>query len=126
MSALLAEGADLRSYGFSISTSEFIANTYPAFSRYKFRFGDSQVFMWKDIQKSIRPAAKYQDMGLTLEKREYIEWLRNYDFDAYAERYEKKSQQRIGKRKYVVEMIKRIPGLYGSLRALKKIMSGSR
>jgi hypothetical protein len=124
ISALLVEGADPRQFGFDVSIPEFIANTHRAYTRHKFRFGDNEIFMWQDIQTLIRPEPEYRDMGFAPETLEYIEWLRNYDFKAYAEQHEKRHQKRIGRRKRIVDVIKMVPGLYGSLRTIKRIMKG--
>ncbi len=120
ISALLVEGADPRQFGFDVSIPEFIANTHLAYSRHKFRFGGNEIFMWEDIQKSIRPEPEYRDMGLAPEILEYIEWLRKCAFKDYAAQFEK----RVARKKRLVGLIKMVPGLYGALRALKKTMQG--
>jgi len=75
---LAVEGIDPNDCNFDVDTETFL-RLKDSFIRGRIRLNTSQMFMWRDIQRSI-PERIDTDIGGS---REFLEWLREYDLSKH-------------------------------------------
>lgn len=115
MTGLSIAGVTFRDYGFQESDLELIHNVKKGLKSQKFNFDDSTLSFWKDIQSAIKSKDEYMIKGFSPEMIDYIEWVRNYDFNKYKETrpiYIKRKEK-------IANVIKLIPGLFPVLKYIR-------
>lgn len=96
-------GAMPEDYGLKVTVAEGYKRIKSRFKKYTMPMGANQRFMWQDIQENIsKLKIKHNKYNMDENRKDFIEWLANFDFD----RYYKKAQLPYQVRKKLVKIAK--------------------
>ena len=99
-----------REYGFPGFDESLLDDLPKRFERFKYRFGEGQVYLWTDLKNHVTPEAE--------SAHPFWNWIRGFDFQRYMEEH---PERRGPSRAQRVGLGARFGRLYGLVRAASKV-----
>ena len=103
-------GGDPVEYGFPGFRQSLLDEVPGMFERFKYRFGEGQVYLWTDLKNHVPPEAE--------DAHPIWAWIRNFDFQRYMD---EQPERRGPSREQRVALGGRFGRLYGLARAATKV-----